>query len=251
MIEKCVVAAARNLLSARRSGFYLEGLADDFVPESVEAAYAVQDKLVELSEEAIGGWKIAAGTGPQPLCSPILAGVYRSGGDVLNIAGSMATIVEAEVGVRFGKELPPRDTPYSRQEVQAAIASLHPSLEILGTRFNPKLEVPRLTVIADLQNNSGVAVGAAKENWQDIDLSRLAITLRIGTAVSTVDNGPSLTDMLEALTWLANGRARGYGGFKTGQVIITGSRVNAPVSCPGETVSADFGVLGAVSLPLV
>ncbi|AYG63003.1 hypothetical protein QD460_01475 [Rhizobium jaguaris] len=251
MIEKCVAAAAKNLLSARRSGFHLEGLADDFVPESVEAAYSVQDKLVELSEEAIGGWKIAAGTGPEPLCSPILAGAYRRGSDVLNVAGAMATLVEAEVGVRFGNDLPPRDTPYSQQEVQSAIAALHPSLEILGTRFNPKLEVPRLTVIADLQNNSAVAVGAPKENWQGIDLSRLGITLRIGTAVSTVDAGPSITDVMDALTWLANGRARDHGGFKAGQVVITGSRINAPVGRPGETVSADFGALGAISLRLV
>ncbi|MDL2402867.1 2-keto-4-pentenoate hydratase [Rhizobium mayense] len=251
MIEKCVAAAAKNLLSARHSGFHLEGLADDFVPESIEAAYRVQDKLIELGEEGIGGWKVAAGTGPEPLCSPIFASVYRRGSDVLSVAGAMATLVEAEVGVRFGIDLPPRDTPYSQQQVQSAIAALHPSLEILGTRFNPKLEVPRLTVIADLQNNSGVAVGAAKENWQDIDLSRLGITLRIGSAVSTVDTGPSLADMLEALTWLANGRARDYGGFKAGQVVITGSRINAPIGRPGETVSADFGALGAISLRLV
>jgi 2-keto-4-pentenoate hydratase len=250
-MQKRISAAARHLLGARRSGFRLEGLADDFVPGDYEVAYAIQDALIDVSEEWIGGWKIAAGTGPEPVCSPLLASSYRRDGDVLNVAGTMATIVEAEVAVRIGSDLPPRSKGYSEQEMSSAIASLHPSLEILGTRFNPKLSVPQLVVIADLQNNSAVAVGAPKTDWQEIDLSHLGITLTVGDEVLKVDKGPTMADVLSALTWLANGRAHRYGGFKAGQVIITGSRVNTPIGRPGETVGADFGVLGKISLRLV
>ena len=250
-MENRVASAAKALLDARRSGFRLEGFADDCVPQDLETAYALQAKLVESSGEGIGGWKVAAGTGSEPLCSPILSTAYRSSDDILNVTGAMATLVEAEVAVRFASDLPPREKPYSEEEVYAAIAAFHPSLEILGTRFNPKLEVPRLLVVGDLQNNSAVVVGAPAEKSRDIDLSRLGITLTIGDQRSTIETGPPLADALSALTWLANGRAREFSGFKAGQVVITGSRINAPVGAPGDSVSADFGALGTVSLRLV
>ncbi len=250
MIEKRIDAAARRLLAARRSGSYLEGLADGFVPEDHDIAYAIQDALIDAAGEGIGGWKIAAGTAPAPVCSPILASAYRQDNDVLDIAGTMATLIEAEVAVRNGTDLPPRSKDYSQQDVQDAIASLHPSLEILGTRFDPKSAVPQLLVISDLQNNAAVVVGAPRQDWRDLDLSRLAITLMIGGKASRVETGPTVTDVLAALAWLANGRARRYGGLKAGQVIITGSRVNAPVGKPGDRVDADFGSFGHVGVRL-
>lgn len=250
-MENRVASAAKALLDARRSGFRLEGFADDCVPQDLNAAYALQRKLVEASGEGIGGWKVAAGTGPEPLCSPILSTAYRSSDDILNVTGSMATLVEAEVAVRFGSDLPPREKPYSEDEVWSAIATFHPSLEILGTRFNPKLDVPRLLVVGDLQNNSAVVIGAPAEKSRDIGLARLGITLTIGDQKSTIETGPSLSDALSALTWLANSRAQQFGGFKAGQVVITGSRINATIGVPGESVGADFGALGTVSLRLV
>jgi 2-keto-4-pentenoate hydratase len=250
-METRIAAAARHLLEARKSGFHLEGLADDFVPEELDVAYAIQDAIIKASEEQIGGWKIAAGTGPGPMCSPLLASAYRASGDILNVAASMATLVEAEVAVRIGTDLPPRDKDYSEQEVSGAIGSLHPSLEILGTRFNPEITIARLLVIADLQNNAAVVVGPAVPEWQGLDLSGLGIKLLIGDRSTATDTGPSASDVLSALTFLANGRARRYGGLKAGQVVITGSRINAPIARPGETVGAEFDRLGGVSLRLI
>lgn len=250
-METRIAAAAKHLLGARKSGFYLEGLAEDFVPEDMNVAYAIQDAIIEASGEQIGGWKIAAGTGPDPACSPLLGSAYRATGDILNVAASMATLVEAEVAVRIGTDLPPRSTDYSEEEVAAAIASLHPSLEILGTRFNPTMTVPRLIVMADLQNNAAVVVGPAVPDWRGLDLSRLGIRLTIGDQSSTTDTGPTASDVLFALAFLANGRARKYGGLKAGQVVITGSRINAPIGQPGETVGAAFDGLGEVSLRLI
>jgi 2-keto-4-pentenoate hydratase len=160
-------------------------------------------------------------------------------------------VVEAEVAVRIGRDLPPRTEDYSETEVRAAIASLHPSLEILGSRFDPRLTVPRLLTGADFQGNAAIVVGAPKADWADIDLSQLGITLTIGDQQSSVNSGPTAGDIVSALTWLANGRARDHGGLKAGQVIITGARPKAPIGGPGETAYADFGVLGQVSLRFI
>ena len=39
--------------------------------------------------------------------------------------------VEAEVAFRLGHDLPPRGTPYTREEIVAALATAHPAIEIL------------------------------------------------------------------------------------------------------------------------
>lgn len=248
MIKNLIDSAARQLLDARRSSFPLESLSSEYEPEDRETAYAIQDALIAASGEAIGGWKIAAGTGAAPVCSPLLASAYRTPGEPLSVARTMATIVEAEIAVRIGKNLPPRKERYTPEEIEAAIAALHPSLEILGSRFKPAYTPSPLLVIADLQNNSAVVTGPAKSDWRSIDPSQLDIILAAGGKTLSVSKGPSLTDILAALTWLANGRSHRYGGLARDQIIITGSRVNLPIGRPGERVRAEFADLGEIAL---
>mgnify|MGYP003664784375 CR=1 FL=1 len=248
MTKKRLATAARQLLSARRSGFKLEGLAADLVPTGREEAYLVQELLVLQSEEALGGWKVAVGTGSDPVCSPILLSAYRTGNEPIDLARTMANLVEAEIGVRFGSDLPPRDEPYRDDEVAAAIEAIHPTLEILGSRFTERAEVSELINVADLQRNSAVIVGQAWHDWRQLDLSSEAIVLRIGHADCGTNVGPAIDDIIATLTWLANGRAMRFGGLKAGQIVITGSRVNAPIGTRGEMIEARFGTLGPVTL---
>jgi 2-keto-4-pentenoate hydratase len=251
LTETRAPTAAEVLLAAHREGSLLRELDESLVPEDLAAAYAVQDALVRGLGHGIGGWKIGAGTGPNPGCSPLPQTAYLDSGDDLKVTDKALRVVEAEVAVRFGRDLPPRAEDYSEDEIRAAIASLHPSLEILGSRFDPRLTVPRLLAGADFQSNAAIAVGPPKVDWKDIDLSQLGITLTIGDQQTSVDSGPTTGDVFSALTWLANGRARDHGGFKAGQVLITGARAKAPIGRPGETAHADFGVLGQVSLRFI
>lgn len=250
-MENRVDAAAKHLLNARRSGFRLEGLADCYIPGDRQTAYAVQDALIAQSGEDIGGWKVAADGAPDPVCSPLLASAYRSPSEPLQLARTMATIVEAEVAVEIGADLPSRDRPFSEAEVEAAISALRPSLEILGTRFNRSTDVPPLLAVADLQNNSAVISGSAVREWKDLDPSRLRIVLRAAGRTLEARQGASKADVLAALTFLANGRARTYGGLRAGQIIITGARVNMPIAGGGSVVMASFDGLGDMALKLI
>lgn len=252
MTSNRIDAAAKHLLDARRSGFHLEGLSSEYIPVDRAAAFAVQDALIAQSGEEIGGWKIAAGAGSDALCSPLLASAYRSPDEPLGVARTMATIVEAEVAVSIGSDLPPRDRNYTEEEIEAAIAAVHPALEILGTRFNRSFVIPPFLAAADLQNNAAVVAGPADKDWRKIDFSTLAIRLCAGQErVLEVDRGASKAEIVAALTWLANGRARNHGGLKAGQIIITGSRVNMPIGHPGDRITADFGALGTIAISLI
>src|SRR6266446_101837 len=43
--------------------------------------------------------------------------------------------IEAEIAFRLARDLPKRDKPYTRDEIVAAIASMHPAIELVDTRF--------------------------------------------------------------------------------------------------------------------
>ncbi len=83
-----------------------------------------------------------------------------------------------------------------------------------------------------------------------MDLARLRISLRIGHSIKDVSTGPSAEELIDAVVWLANNRARVHGGLSKGQVVITGSRVSGPLTGSRETVAADFGPIGAIKTVL-
>jgi 2-keto-4-pentenoate hydratase len=241
-------AVSQQLLDVRKTGQRLHQLPEALVPPDLLTAYEIQDAII--GGEPVGGWKIAAGVGIEPLCSPLFASAYHASGAVLDVGQAMATIAEAEVAVRIGSDLPPREEPYSETEVAEAIASLHPSLEILGSRFLDSKSVPPLLAIADLQSNAAIVVGPPLTDWQGLDLSSLHIDFKVGAKAASVDRGASNDETVGAIAWLANTRAHSHGGLRKGQVIITGSRINAPITASDETVIADFGPLGTVTLYL-
>ena len=72
----------------------------------------------------------------------------------------------------MGSDLPPREKPYTREEVVAAIASCHPAIEVMESGLTDPLKATRLSMIADLQMHGGFVYGAAVENWQKIDFSK-------------------------------------------------------------------------------
>ena len=71
-----------------------------------------------------------------------------------NFVGSGPLEIEVEVVVLVGQELS-GSSPISPQQVVAAIASLHPALEVVSSRLRQRQSVPALTALADLQAHGG------------------------------------------------------------------------------------------------
>jgi 2-keto-4-pentenoate hydratase len=250
MTTASAAAAAKLFVDIRGNKRQLGAVPEELVPQNRDEAYAIQDGIVAL-QGPLGGWKVAAGTGPDPICSPLPASVYIASGDHFSIGKWLATLIETEVAVGIGRDLPQRGTPYSRDEVKAAMASLHPAIEVIGSRFVAGTTVPQLLGIGDLQNNAAVLIGPAVTNWSGLDLKNLRISLRTGgIEIGTSEGGPDIEAVIDALTWLANHAAARQGGLRAGQFIITGSRIVRPIGKPGETVEADFGAFGSLRISL-
>src|SRR5580698_10412329 len=98
----------------------------------------------------VGGWKVGA---PTPEAVPIYAPMPKAW-----IVPSGATLagphryrgLEAEIAFVMGEDLPPREKPYSREEVVAAIASCHPVIEVLETGLTDPPKAEKLSAVADL-----------------------------------------------------------------------------------------------------
>lgn len=240
------IERAASALVAARKGSAIAQLPDGAIPQSEADSYQVQDAVIAKLGEKIGGWKV----GISPLGGHFAAPIYAS-----NVAPSPATMparnfkilgIECEIGFRFNQALPVRSAAYTRHEVLAA-CSLHPTIEVVDSRYQDFRAIDRLMVLADNFSNGGLVYGPAATDWDGIDLAHPPIKvtadgkhfadctgLRAGTPI----------ELLLAAVQHANGR----GGIAAGTVITTGTHTGLVFTDPGTKIVADYGRLGRVEV---
>ena len=160
-------------------------------------------------------------------------------------------LVEAEIAVRIAHDLPPREAPYSRDEVLAAIASAHPAIEVLQSRYVDPAAVDPLSALADSLSHFALVLGPAFSDWQALDLAGEGVRLLVdGTEVKAGTGNPA-GDMIRLVLWMANEGAHWAGGLRAGQVVTTGSWTGKDLVAPGGEARIVFDRAGeaAVRLP--
>jgi 2-keto-4-pentenoate hydratase len=233
--------AAEMLRAARRGDTApLPGLPDAVRPADQDAAYAIQRAAAE--GVAIGGWKVGA---PNPtaacFCAPLpAAGIKPS---PAHLPRGRLRGVEAEVSFRIGRDLPPRAAPYSREEVIAALATAHPSIEILESAYLDTKAVDQLSNLADSVSHGGFVHGPGLAAWQGLDFAAITVTQTIDEQSISRTGNPA-GDMIRLVVWLANEGSRWAGGLKAGQFVTCGSWTGATLAPPGARVRVAFPGLG-------
>lgn len=222
--EKQLLEAANLLMDARRTATPIAELPTDLQPASLEEAYFVQDQM-SLAYGDVGGWKIGApAADATPVFAPMPAAWMARTGAILYGPSYRFRGIEAEIAFLLGEDLPPRDTPYTRDDVFAAIESCHPAIEELESGFVDPRVVPKFSSFADLQMHGGFVFGPAIPDWRSIDFSAESVTLAVDGTVRVERTGSNTSgDLLRLLPWLANEGAARTGGLRAGQWITTGS----------------------------
>ncbi len=126
-----------------REGTVLEALPPDLRPADRAQAYKIQAFLEDYSAAPLFGWKIAAtGLAGQrhigvdgPLAGRLLAERVIADGGECALGANRMRVAELEFAFRMGSDLTPRDTDYTQDDVLAAVASLHPAIELPDSRF--------------------------------------------------------------------------------------------------------------------
>jgi len=239
-------AAADFLLAARQDGPG-DALPPELRPASEADAYEIQ-RLTMAALGPIGGWKVgAAGPAAAPNCAPMPRSGLHTGPAQLPDDGFTTRDIESEMAFVLRQDLPVRDTPYTREEVAAAIAHCHPGIEVVQSRFADPDAAGTLSVLADLIRHGAYVLGPAIAEWQMIDFSHVEVCQTVaGTELRRTGNPAG--DMMRLMVWLANEGARWAGGLRAGQVVTTGSWTGMTKAPHHAEVTAHFTGLGRVSL---
>lgn len=247
--ERELIDAASMLMDARRTHTPMVDLPEALRPTTQEEAYFVQDRLA-LTYGEVGGWKVGAPTAEAtPMFAPMPLAWIASDGAVLRDTAHRFRGLEAEIAFLIGRDLPPRQTVYTRDEVVAAIASCHPAIEVLESGLLDPTQATRMSMIGDLQMHGGFVFGAAYANWQRIDFSTEKVTLIVDEVVRVERTGSNTSgDLMRLLPWLANEGAMRTGGLKKGQWVTTGSWTGVSQATSSSEVSAKFSNTGEVHL---
>ena len=224
---------------------------EEYRPADTQSALAIQERVLELLGETVGGWKCGV---PNPATGPIVAAIPASAilrSSPCAVPGAKGQI-EPEIAFVVAHDLPPRAKPYSDAEIRAAIGEARMVLELVTTRYADKASATQPEILADAYNHQGLLIGPAIPDGLDYPLERLHVTVRTATGpLYDGERGHPSGHPLKPFTWLAhflNGRGQ---GLKAGQIVTTGSYagiVEAPLGVP---IHIQLDRLGSLDVELI
>ena len=186
------------------------------------------------------------------LAGSLLADRVVASGATISLEHNTMRVAEAEFAFRFDRPLPPRERPYERDEVLAAVGALQPTIEIPDSRYDNFLVAGTAPLIADNACAWWLITGSdAPESWRDLDLAAHRVTAELNEQRAAEGAGANvLGDPRAALCWLVN-ELREFGdGVRSGDLVTTGTCIAPVAIAPGDRFSADFGVLGRLDVAL-
>ncbi|WP_029555977.1 fumarylacetoacetate hydrolase family protein [Xanthobacter sp. 91] len=245
------------LHAARQVGCLVDLPADARLPATPEEAYQVQAEIVRRSGEAILGWKVtalkaedrAAYGGTRPVAGPLLSGWVFPAPAEVPLSRFIAPLLECEFAFLLGRDLPPRETPYTLEEIADAVAALIPAFEIADGRVPQDLppDAPGALRLADSMGNGAFIPGTPVTDWRALDRAG-PVTLTIdGIEIETGSGARILGDPLKAVQYLANAQPL-CAPLCAGQIVTTGTATTPVRLKRAGRVEADFGAVGRVGM---
>jgi 2-keto-4-pentenoate hydratase len=260
--------AAEWLFKAHEARQRFAPLPADLAPRTLAEAYSIQNEFVGLRAAALGqitGYKIALTTPAmramvgldEPVAGDMLdKTIRRASPDAVarvRSADYVRLIVEFEIAMELGEDLPAIGAPYDRARMAQAVAAMMPALELADDRNADYsiLPVNPLMLVADNAWNEGAVLGEPVKDWRSIDLAALrGVAVINGNSMGVGHGRDVMGHPLDALAWLANNLASRGLGLWRGDVVITGSLVTSKFPKSGDLVRFGAGALGSVELKI-
>ncbi|MGC3962697.1 MAG: fumarylacetoacetate hydrolase family protein [Rhodocyclaceae bacterium] len=242
-------AAAERLAQARRGGAAVADVPADQRPQDASQAETIQRLVVEQLGERIGGWKCVLPLPDHVAYAPIHGSTIFAVSPVKAWAPGDTARIEPELACVMSHDLPPRNAPYTPDEVDAAIGSVHLALELVGNRYVDAAGHSFLEMMGDCLNNHGLFIGPKVDVGADKARAQIPLSVEsAGAALREFSGHHPNKHSRVGVYWLAEYlRARGE-GLRAGQAVITGSYagvIDIPVGVP---VRVRYGGLGALEI---
>jgi 2-keto-4-pentenoate hydratase len=239
------------LVAARRLGRMVASLDGEFLPQTNDDAYAVQDEVLRLLSATNAGWKVgSANPTAEIIAAPLIAALVRPSPAQFTALPDGFRAVEAELALSLGRDLPARPAPYGEDEAWAALDAVHVAIELLETRYADRRAMTAPALLADMQNNGGFCYGPPHPVAAVDFLAARASLVIDGREEKTAVGGNPAGHPKRLLAWLANHAASRGRPLKKGDLVTTGSHTGLTVAPLGAQVVARFDGLGEAALEI-
>jgi 2-keto-4-pentenoate hydratase len=255
MSIQTTIDALRN---ARLSGEKLTSYPGP-APKGMGEAFAIQSAVRTSIGWKHAGWKIGCTSqraqaalktnGPFP--GPVYAErTFASGAHVQTLATNSRT-TEPEIAFTLARDLPKRDQAWEVTEVLAAVAAVHPAIEIVNPRlpkgFNDVVE----WYVADGGLSHALVLGPGVKPLAQGDYAKITNRVSInGQSKYTGVGANALGGPELALTWLANDLIKKGLFLRAGDVVTTGVITEVFDTTIGDFVEAAYDPIGTVTVQL-
>lgn len=250
-------AAASALAVAERERAPIAPLSETYPGIDVVDAYEIQLANAAARRDAGGrvrGHKVGLSARAmqkmlgvdEPDYGHLFGDMFVFEGETLRAADFCAPRVEPEVAFVLGAPLAGPDCTVA--DVLRATEFVLPAIEVIDSRV-AEWRIKLVDTVADNASSARVVLGGSPTSLEDVDVRLLgAVLRRNGEVVEVGASGAVLGNPATALAWLAN-KVHSFGvTLEAGHVVMPGSCTRAVAVGPGDSVRADFDVLGYVSV---
>ena len=158
-------------------------------------------------------------------------------------------LIETEIAFLLAEDIEGSSSPPDRESLARAIGAIIPCIEIADSRFaNPAKGSPA-AILADFAYSGGWVRGRALEDWRSVDLASLSVKLLCnGSEIRSGTGALATGDPLENLRAALADMGRVGEGLRAGQIVSAGTYTPGYMARSGDSLVADFRVLGQVSV---
>ncbi len=252
MDERALSAAVAEFEAARARGEYFPAAWFDRL--SLDDAYRIQLALIARRRGAGArriGWKVGLTSQAiqqqfkvhEPVFGCLLAEGRLTSGHVFSRDALIEPGFENELCIVMGSDLEPGA---SREDVAAAVRSVHPAFEIIETRGDLTRQLA--LALADNAQQKGFVLGPAVERASLPALDTVTVSVRINdTEVAAADGSAVLGHPYNSVAWLAAKLAQFGEKVRAGDYIMSGSFTRQFPLAQGDRIEATFAGIGQVS----
>jgi 2-keto-4-pentenoate hydratase len=248
---------AHTLLEAEKSKEAVSPLTSQFTNLNVTDAYQIQ---LEVIKRKLKGGRTVIGKKvgltsvamqrmlgvDEPDYGHLLDDMKVANGGTVKMSNFLSPKIEAEIGFVLSEDLEGPNVTFL--DVLMATDYVVPTLEIIDSRI-ADWKIDLVDTVADNGSSAMVVIGEQMTDINGVDLRSVGMTLsKNGEMMATGSGAAALGHPAHAIAWLAN-KLHEFGmTLKAGELILPGALSAAITVVEGDTVTAQFGPIGSVSV---
>lgn len=257
-VKTHINTAAKELAERRAAGTSGDLLIPELRPTSFEQAFAIQQAVAEIYKASdnnpIAAWKCLLPTAEKTVVAPIYqVDVYQQSTTCpLYPSTKGQARVEPELAFEIARDLPPRATPYTEAEIDAALGYTRLALELIKSRYHTPSEATHFDALADGLVNQGLWLGPVLNPQEGLETSRFELRVDIQDGDTLQKSAIHPNGFPKAgLYWLVNFLSAQGIGLTQGQYVITGSYAGVLDLPLAQVCKFEYGALGQFAVTFI